>query len=175
MVSLNPTHTKYGQYMLGSPFSTNRAKAVLKPSPAPSTNKASLLFWLVQFLAAKQIVGGDNLPCGFLAPSVGFWCDFQHVLKNHQKDHHNTLLLEIYIFHNERSRFELKICFPKCHFLCTKEGLQKLIRETLFFEIRFQWNWIWYACIQGRLLEAIFKRAAQEEVFSWKVHLGWRS
>ena len=67
--------------MLGSPFSTNRAKAVLKPSPAPSTNKASLLFWLVQFLAAKQIIGGDNLPCGFLAPSVGFWRDFQHVFK----------------------------------------------------------------------------------------------
>ena len=67
--------------MLGSPFSTNRAKAVLKPSPAPSTNKASLLFWLVQFLAAKQIVGGDNLPCGFLAPSVGFWRDFQHVFR----------------------------------------------------------------------------------------------
>ena len=68
--------------MLGSPFSTNRAKAVLKPSLAPSTNKASVLFWLVQFLAAKQIIGGDNLPCGFLAPSVGFWRDFQHVLEN---------------------------------------------------------------------------------------------
>ena len=31
-------------------------------------------------MAAKQIIGGDNLPCGFLAPSVGFWRDFQHVL-----------------------------------------------------------------------------------------------
>ena len=75
----HPENTFVYQYMLGSPFSTNRAKAVLKPSPAPSTNKASLLFWLVQFLAAKQIIGGDNLPCGFLAPSVGFWRDFQHV------------------------------------------------------------------------------------------------
>ena len=48
-----------------------------------------------------------------------------------------TLLLEMYHFHNERSRFELKICFPKCHFLCTKEGLQKLIRETLFLKFGF--------------------------------------
>ena len=71
----------FSQYMLGSPFSTNRAKAVLKASLAPPTNNASLLFWLVQFLAAKQIVGGNNLPCGFLAPSVGFWRDFQHVLR----------------------------------------------------------------------------------------------
>ena len=70
--------------MLGSPFSTNRAKAVLEPSPAPPTNKASLPFWLVQILAAKKIIGGDNLPCGFLALSVGFWRDFQHVIQCYQ-------------------------------------------------------------------------------------------
>ena len=130
-----------------------------------------------------------------LVTPIGFWkkvrpwpCCWNHLLiftnhfgkilseKSQKKSSKHFIVRNVPYFKRKKS-FWIENMFPKMPFLVHKGRPSKINKRNsfFFFEIRFQWNWIWYACIQGRLLEAIFKRAAQEEVFSWKVHLGWRS
>ena len=138
------------QYMLGSPFSTNRAKAVLKSSLAPPTNNASLLFWLVQFLAAKQIIGGDNLPCGFLVPSVGFWRNFQHVLQYISK------------------LFEINVIFCGSFFQQRKKNRIKN-RKINYWRYREYWNKLVQADWWTRLIVLTFELPHNRDPFRPKL------